>query len=113
MTAPNEMPVKSLLGTPEAPLIVDASHDDDVAADPVLIPGATRHPRDLIDRLARRLDGARAVIACQKGRKLSQGIASWLRSEGIETGLPPWDAFYRWARDGRDERHDWPAGRTA
>ena len=113
MTAPNEMPVKSLLGTPEAPRIVDVSHDDDVAADPVLIPGATRHPRNLIDRLSRRLDGARVVMVCQKDQKLSQGIASWLRSEGIETDLPPYDALYRWARDGRDEGHDWPAGRAA
>jgi hypothetical protein len=23
-----------------------------------------------------------------------------------------YDALYRWARDGHDETHDWPAGRT-
>ena len=113
MTAPIEMPVRSLLGTPEALRIVDVSTDDDVAADPVLIPGASRHQHDRIDSLTRRLDSARVVIVCQKGRKLSRGIASWLRSEGIETDLPPYDALYRWARDGRDEGHDWPAGRAA
>lgn len=100
MTAPNEMPVRSLLclrGTPEAPRI----------------PGATRHPRNLIDRLAQRLDGARVVIVCQKDQKLSQGIAFCLRSEGIETDLTLYNALYRCARDGGDEGHDWPAGRSA
>lgn len=100
MTAPNEIPVKSLLrllGTPEAPRIVDVSTDGDFAADPVLIPGATRHPHNRFGCLAQRLDGARIVIVCQKGRKLSQGVASWLRSEGIEAeylegGMAGWSA---------------------
>ncbi len=30
------------------------------------------------------LTGAHAVIICQKGIKLSQGLAAWLRSEGLQ-----------------------------
>ena len=29
----------------------------------------------------------------------------------LEAGMAIYDALYRWARDGFDEGHDWPAGR--
>lgn len=31
----------------------------------------------------------------------------------LEAGMVLYDALYRWARDGFDEGHDWPAGRSA
>ena len=31
----------------------------------------------------------------------------------LEAGMILYDALYRWARDGRDEGHDWPGGRAA
>ena len=87
MPAPNEITVKQLnrlIGTPECPAIVDVCIDPDFAEDPFLIPGAFRHPHTQIDALTERLKGRKAVIVCQKGKKLSQGVAAWLRSEGIE-----------------------------
>lgn len=72
-----------LIGHPACPALVDVCIDEDVAADPFLIPGAFRHPFTEPERLLERLRGREAVVICQKGRKLSQGVAAWLRSEGV------------------------------
>ncbi len=86
MAAPNEITPDQLLrliGTPGCPQIIDISIDPDFDDDPHLIPGAVRHPHTDRPGLAERLAGRRAVVVCQKGIKLSQGVAAWLRSEGI------------------------------
>ena len=86
MPAPNEITPAQLLrliGTPEAPVIVDISIDPDFDEDPYLIPGSFRHPHTDSPGLLTRLRGRRCVIACQRGIKLSQGMAAWLRSEGV------------------------------
>ena len=86
MAAPNEITATQLMrlvGTPLAPVIVDVSTDEDFHKDPFLIPGAVRHPHSDLPGLARYLNDRRAIIVCQKGRKLSQGVAAWLRQEGI------------------------------
>ena len=86
MSAPNEINVTQLnrlIGTPDCPAIVDVSLDQDFDADPFLIPGACRHSHEDPDALARRLGTGRAVISCQRGGKLSQGLVSWLRADGI------------------------------
>ncbi|WP_135503152.1 chromate resistance protein ChrB domain-containing protein [Roseovarius aestuariivivens] len=88
MPAPNEISVSQLdrlIGTPEAPEIIDVCLEDDFAADPFLIPGSRRHPHTDAGGLITQLSGKRAVIVCQKGLKLSQGLTSLLRSEGIDT----------------------------
>ncbi|NSY38178.1 sulfurtransferase/chromate resistance protein [Leisingera sp. ANG59] len=87
MAAPNEITPAQLLrliGTPNAPVLVDLCTDEDFAADPYLIPGSYRHPHTAIETLKARLGGRRCVVICQKGLKLSQGAAAWLRSDGIE-----------------------------
>ena len=85
MPAPNEITTPQLLrliGLPDAPAIVDVCLDEDFDADPLLIPGAFRHAFDDIPGLQARLDGSKAVIVCQKGKKLSQGVAALLRAAG-------------------------------
>ncbi|MDA3857340.1 MAG: sulfurtransferase/chromate resistance protein [Roseovarius sp.] len=85
MSAPNEITPQQLLrliGTPDCPVIVDISIEPDFAADPYLLPGSFRHPHDDIPSLINILGGKACVITCQKGIKLSQGMAAWLRSEG-------------------------------
>lgn len=72
-----------LVGTPQAPVLIDVRIDDDFSADPFLIPGARRWPHDRIAGLAPGLAGRAAVIICQKGRKLSQGAAALLRCHGV------------------------------
>ena len=86
MPAPNEITTAQLarlVGTPDCPVIVDISIDPDFEDDPFLIPGAFRHPHTDFDGLLRRLDGQPCVIVCQKGIKLSQGMAARLRVHGI------------------------------
>jgi rhodanese-related sulfurtransferase len=87
MPAPNSITPKQLLrliGTPQAPVLIDICLDPDFEADPFLIPGSARHPAMDIDGMARRIGDRNAVIVCQKGKKLSQGVVSWLRSKGCE-----------------------------
>ncbi|MGJ8627849.1 MAG: chromate resistance protein ChrB domain-containing protein [Sulfitobacter sp.] len=87
MAAPNEITVPQLLrliGTPDAPVIVDISIDPDFADDPYLIPGSFRHPHTDIAGLKERLAGRPCVISCQQGIKLSQGLVARLRCDGLQ-----------------------------
>ncbi|SFR38502.1 hypothetical protein SAMN04488005_1242 [Yoonia tamlensis] len=87
MAAFNEIEPLSLMrliGTPACPVLVDVSIDDDFAADPYLVPSAFRHPFDDIAGLIAMLDGRAAVIICQKGKKLSHGVAALLRAAGCD-----------------------------
>jgi rhodanese-related sulfurtransferase len=86
-----------LIGTPDCPALIDIQIDADFDADPRLIPGAFRHPHDRIEALAPELTGRRAVVICQKGKKLSEGAAAILRAKGVlaenlETGALGWAA---------------------
>ncbi|MET1411282.1 sulfurtransferase/chromate resistance protein [Roseibium sp. HPY-6] len=86
-----------LIGTPDAPVIVDARIDEDFNDDPCLIPGSFRHPHSRIDEIATRLHGRKVVIACWKGLKISEGAAAFLRSSGVaaeilEGGCIAWRA---------------------
>jgi rhodanese-related sulfurtransferase len=87
MAAPNEITVPQLLrriGLPDAPIIVDITIDEDFADDPFLIPGAFRHPHTDAEGLLRRLSGRPCVVVCQRGIKLSQGLAARFRADGLE-----------------------------
>ena len=46
---------------------------------------------------------------------ISVGLSRQFRDDiaQLEAGMVIYDALYRWARDGFDEGHDWPAGRAA
>lgn len=84
-----------LIGTPDAPVVLDVRTDEDAAADPVMIPTAQRMGhREVLDALPH--IGTRAVVvACQKGGKLSHGAAALLRQAGADaqslaTGTVGW-----------------------
>ena len=103
MSGPNEITVLQLhrlIGTPECPPIVDVCIDLDHEADPYLIPGSFRHPHTDIAGLIERCAGHAPVIVCQKGRKLSQGLAAWLRSESLDARFLS-GGMYGW-RDASD-----------
>ncbi|MDW4496394.1 sulfurtransferase/chromate resistance protein [Sulfitobacter sp. D35] len=101
MAAPNEIVPAQLLrliGLPDAPVIVDLCTDEDFAAGPYLIPGSVRHPFRDVEGLKTRLAGRACILACQKGLKLSQGLAAWLRADGIDAqylqgGMHGWRAL--------------------
>lgn len=72
-----------LIGTAGAPTLIDVRLDEDFAADPRLIPGAMRRSHLDVHDWARELTGRSSVVICNKGQKLSEGTAAWLRHEGL------------------------------
>lgn len=84
-----------LIGTPDAPLFVDVRIAEDIAALPRVIPTARRIPHTAIATLTD--PPGRAITVCTKGRKLSEGAAAWLRTQGwqaevLEGGMLAWEA---------------------
>jgi rhodanese-related sulfurtransferase len=72
-----------LIGTAHAPALIDLRIDEDFAADPRLIPGAIRRSHLDLQDWAGGLKGQSVVVICQKGQKLSEGTAAWLRHGNI------------------------------
>ncbi|PBB34101.1 sulfurtransferase [Mesorhizobium sp. M1A.F.Ca.IN.020.06.1.1] len=86
-----------LVGLPDAPRLVDVRIDDDFQADPRLLPASYRRDFRTVSTWAADFSGSRVVVICQRGEKLSQGVAAWLRHEGIpaeslEGGFAAWAA---------------------
>jgi rhodanese-related sulfurtransferase len=100
MPALNTIPLDKLVrlvGTPKGPALIDVQLDEDFALDPRLVPGAVRRPHANVSQWASEFRGRSAIVICQKGLKLSQGVAAWLRHEGIpaealEGGALAWAA---------------------
>jgi rhodanese-related sulfurtransferase len=72
-----------LIGTPDCPVLIDLCIDEDFDENPRLIPGATRHDFLDMDGLAAKLNGAKPILYCKKGLKISQGAVALLRNKGI------------------------------
>ena len=84
-----------LVGRPDCPILIDLRTDEDFSADPRLIPGAQRRSHLNVADWAFEFAGKSTIIYCQKGLKLSQGVAAWLRhngaeSEALEGGYNEW-----------------------
>jgi rhodanese-related sulfurtransferase len=73
-----------LIGTPKCPVLVDVRVDEDFAAAPNLIPGSHRRRYEDVLEWRESLRGKSVVVICQKGGKLSHGVAALLRDSGIE-----------------------------
>src|SRR4051812_26729450 len=75
-----------LIGLPNTPAIIDVRDDEDYAADPRFLPCTLKRAWD---QTAVWFDqwnpppGTRAVVVCQKGLKLSEGVAALLRARGV------------------------------
>lgn len=86
-----------LTGTPKGPVVIDVRDDDDFAALPFLVPASTRRPFASAPQWAAEYRGLWVLVVCQKGKKLSEGVAAWLRNAGaqaesLEGGLEAWTA---------------------
>jgi rhodanese-related sulfurtransferase len=84
-----------LSGTQDAPLIVDVRLDEDYAADPRMLPAAIRRDHRTVASWSAGYAGKSVAVVCQRGLKLSQGTAAWLRHEGaaaefLEGGFEAW-----------------------
>lgn len=84
-----------LIGTADAPRILDVRIDDDFNAVPQLIPGSRRYDFRTFQTWRDTLPVGPLVIACHQGLKLSQGVAARLRAIGrdarsLEGGNEKW-----------------------
>lgn len=78
-------------------MIVEVRTADDFDADPRLLPAAHRGDCQAVTSTAVEFAGRDVVVTCQRGSKLSQGVAAWLRHQGIkaetlEGGFEAWRA---------------------
>ncbi|MDO9713664.1 sulfurtransferase/chromate resistance protein [Paracraurococcus lichenis] len=94
ITAPQ---LSRLVGTPEAPRILDVRTDEDFAADPRTLPASLRRDHRRVADWAAGVGPTPVVVVCQRGQKLSQGVAAWLRHYGtpaevLEGGFEAWAA---------------------
>ena len=65
-----------LIGTAGGPTIIDVRSNDDLAADPRVIPASIRRPYEAVTAWAPEHAGQSVIVACQRGAKLSQGCAA-------------------------------------
>lgn len=84
-----------LIGTPDAPALIDVRLPEDIAADPRVIPIARLCAHPDVAALSAWIGARPAVIVCHRGRKLSHGAAAILRSLGhraevLEGGHVAW-----------------------
>ena len=84
-----------LIGTGKAPIILDVREDEALAADPRLIPGSLHLPYAGAADWAPSYSGKTVAVSCQKGKKLAEGAAAWLRHHGasaevVEGGFEAW-----------------------
>ena len=73
-----------LIGLPSSPAVVDVRIDDDYRTDPRLVPGSLRRDHRATSSWAAEYRDKSVVVVCQRGQKLSEGTAAWLRHEGID-----------------------------
>ena len=84
-----------LVGTPHCPALIDVRTDGDYNADPHLIPSSMRRPYTDPSAWMDDFAGRSAIVICQKGAKLSEGVAAGLRHAGVsadalEHGFEGW-----------------------
>jgi rhodanese-related sulfurtransferase len=84
-----------LVGTPDAPLVVDVRTDNDRAGDPRLVPGSLPRDHHTVASWASEYAGRNVVVVGRRGGSLSQGVAAWLRQAGLkaeylEGGFQAW-----------------------
>ncbi len=89
-----------LIGTPEAPVILDVRNDEHYAEDPRVIPGAVRKNYRTVESWAHEYAGQRVVASCHHGAKLSQGVAAWLRQSGAASAESLEGGHEAWAKSG-------------
>jgi rhodanese-related sulfurtransferase len=90
MSSPNTISVDKLVrlvGTPKCPTLIDVRIDEDFKKNPSLIPGSVQRGYERVADWAPQLRGASAIIVCQRGAKLSQGVAALLRHDGISADI--------------------------
>ena len=100
MPAPDTITVAQLarlVGTPDAPIIVDVRSADDHAAEPRMLPASTWRDYRTVSAWAGAYASQPIAVVSRRGQKLAQGTAAWLRHAGaraeyLEGGFEAWRA---------------------
>lgn len=86
MPSPDQISVaqlNKLVGTHNAPILVDVRDDEDFAPDPPYIPTAIRCSRLDVEQLAEGFKNSAVVVYRQKRLKLGEGASAVLRALGV------------------------------
>jgi rhodanese-related sulfurtransferase len=75
--------LSKLIGTAHTPALIDVRLEEDFEADPHLIPGATRRSHLNTPEWASQFSARPVIVICNRGQKLSEGTAAWLRHSGV------------------------------
>ena len=100
MAAPDTINIAQLsrlIGTPDAPAIIDVRIPADIEADPRFVPGTIFRNHKNVAEWAPDFANRDVVVVCHRGLKLSHGVAAWLRQAGaraevLEGGNLAWVA---------------------
>ncbi len=121
MPSPNSIScdrLARLIGTSKCPVLIDVRTDEGFAANPQYIPGSFRRSHLSVATWAQELAGQAIVIICNRGQKLSEGVAAWLRvcgatlADSLEGGHIAWaDAGLPLVPEAKIPSRD-PSGRT-
>ena len=82
MHAPNTISVEKLVrlvGTPKCPALIDVRAEDELDADPHVIPSSRHYTFEKQEISSEIPAGHPTVVICQEGASLSHGVAAWLR----------------------------------
>lgn len=89
-----------LIGVPHGPALIDVRARQDFAADPRFIPSAIRRPSESASSWAPDFAGRSAVVICERGQTLSEGVAAWLRHAGASSAEVLLGGHAAWAQAG-------------
>ena len=89
-----------LIGVPHGPALVDVRAEENFAADPRFIPGAVRRPHTTVSGWGSEFAGRSAVVICENGQGLSEGVAAWLRQAGASSAEILVGGHAAWAQAG-------------
>jgi rhodanese-related sulfurtransferase len=87
------------VGLPDQPVILDVRTPEDAAEDARILPASLRRDHRDVAAWAGAFRGRSVVAVCQKGLKLSEGVAAWLRHEGAQAEVLE-GGFLGWAGAG-------------
>jgi rhodanese-related sulfurtransferase len=98
MSAPNTISIEKLdrlIGTPKCPVLIDVRAQDEFDANPHLIPSSCHQTSEKLEVWSEISGSHPAVVICQEGTSVSQGVAAWLRDKGVraevlEGGFQAW-----------------------
>jgi rhodanese-related sulfurtransferase len=78
-------------------VLIDVRTDEEFAADPRLVPGALRRSHETVASWASEFAARATVVICEKGQKLSEGVAAWLRHAGASSAEVLAGGYAAWA----------------